>query len=99
MTAVAEKLPLYSLMHQRVGGMPHAAFIQLSDRCNHACEHCYQVHGKRGELETAEVKALLDDLAASGVLFVTFSGGEVTLRPDLLQLIEYARSLRFAVRL
>ena len=24
--------------------------ILISDRCNHACEHCYQVHGEKGEI-------------------------------------------------
>jgi radical SAM protein with 4Fe4S-binding SPASM domain len=79
--------------------MPTSAFLQLSDRCNHACGHCYQVHGERGELTTTEVKRLLEDLAAAGVLILTLSGGEVTLREDLLEVIEYARGLRFGVKL
>lgn len=91
--------PLVAMIPRRVGGMPTSAFLQLSDRCNHACLHCYQVHGERGELSTGEVKQVMDDLAASGVLFLTLSGGEITLRPDLLELVAHARALRFAVRI
>lgn len=91
--------PLVNMVPRRVGAMPTSAFLQLSDRCNHACVHCYQVHGERGELSTEEVKKVIDDLAASGVLFLTLSGGEITLRSDLLELVEHARRLRFAVRI
>lgn len=91
------RAPLMASMPRREGRLPLRATIQLSDSCNHACAHCYQLHGQRGEMSAAEVKGVLDDLARSGVLFVTFSGGEVTLRRDFLELLGYARGLRFAV--
>lgn len=80
-------------------GAPTSAFIQLSDRCNHACTHCYQVHGERGEMTTSEVERLLDEMAEAGVLFLTLTGGEVTLRPDFLQIVAHARHHGFAVRI
>lgn len=86
-----------SLLPRHSGGIPTEAFLQLADRCNYSCAHCYQVHGERGEMSTDEVKLLLDSLAKAGTLFVLFTGGEVTLRPDFLELVSYARRLRFAV--
>lgn len=80
-------------------GIPSGVHLQVADRCNHACQHCYQVQGRKGEMSLDEIKAVLDDLAASGVMLLNISGGEATLRPDLLDILRYARSKGFALRL
>ena len=62
-------------------------------RCNLRCRHCYAAAGcepTAGELDTAEAKGLLDDLAAYGVPVVLFSGGEPLLREDLAELVAHA---------
>ncbi len=78
---------------------PLAAMIEVADRCNEACVHCYQAHGEKGELTTEEWKRILDELADMGVFLLTISGGEATLRKDLFELIEHARARSFAVNL
>lgn len=78
---------------------PLSAMLELADRCNEVCVHCYQVQGTKGEMSTAEVERLLDDLARMGILFVTLSGGEVTLRADFLDIVRAARERRFAVKI
>jgi radical SAM protein with 4Fe4S-binding SPASM domain len=80
-------------------GAAYSAMLEIADRCNEACIHCYQVQGQKGELDTAEWERVLDELAELGVLFLTFSGGEPTLRKDFLHLVAYARRLRFAVKI
>lgn len=80
-------------------GKPLAAMLELSDRCNEVCVHCYQVQGQKGELSTGEWQRILDQLAEAGVLMLTLSGGEVTLRKDFLELLAYARKRGFAVRI
>jgi radical SAM protein with 4Fe4S-binding SPASM domain len=80
-------------------GKPLAAMLELSDRCNEVCVHCYQVQGKKGELSTGEWRQILDQLAEAGVLMLTLSGGEVTLRKDFLEILGYARQRGFAVRI
>lgn len=80
-------------------GIPSGVHLQVADRCNHACQHCYQVQGRKGEMSLDEVKAVLDDLAASGVVLLNVSGGEATLRPDLLDILRHARARGFALRL
>ena len=81
------------------GGLPLMAHVILSDRCNHACLHCYQVHGQRGEMSTAEVVHAFDELATAGVLVLAISGGEISLRPDLVEILRAARERRFAITL
>lgn len=78
---------------------PTGVHLQIADRCNHTCAHCYQIQGLKGELSLDEIFALLDDLADAGVLSLNVSGGEATLRPDLLDILRYARQKGFAVRL
>lgn len=78
---------------------PLAAMIEVADRCNEACVHCYQAHGEKGELTTEDWKRILDELADMGVFLLTISGGEATLRKDLFELIEHARARSFAVNL
>jgi radical SAM protein with 4Fe4S-binding SPASM domain len=79
--------------------IPLSAHVDLTMRCNELCVHCYRVIEDRQELTTAEVKALLADLARAGTLYLTFSGGEIFLRTDLFELIAEAKRLRFDLRL
>lgn len=73
--------------------------VRVSDHCNHSCEHCYQVQGQKGELTTSAVRTVIDRAVDNGLLFMTVSGGESTLRPDLLDIIAHARSRHVAVTL
>jgi radical SAM protein with 4Fe4S-binding SPASM domain len=78
---------------------PLRAMIEISDRCNEVCVHCYQVQGQKGEMTTVELKDVIDELARMGVLILTLSGGEATLRKDFLEIVAHARMRGFAVRL
>jgi AdoMet-dependent heme synthase len=80
-------------------GIPLSVQLDLTYRCNERCVHCYLDHDDHGEMTTAEIKDLLDQLAAAGVFFLILSGGEIFLRKDLFEIVEYARKLLFAVKL
>jgi radical SAM protein with 4Fe4S-binding SPASM domain len=80
-------------------GTPLSVHIDLTYRCNERCIHCYLDHEDRGEMTTVEVKDLLDQLAEAGVFFLTLSGGEIFLRKDFFEILEYARALTFCVKL
>jgi radical SAM protein with 4Fe4S-binding SPASM domain len=79
-------------------GIPISVHVDVTYRCNERCEHCYLDHDDKGEMSTQEIKNLLDQLADIGVFFLTFSGGEVFMRRDFLELVEYARNLQFNVK-
>lgn len=81
------------------GDRPTSAMIEVADRCNETCVHCYQVQGQKGEMPADQIFEILKDLADSGILFLTISGGEATLRSDLLDIIREARSLGFVITL
>jgi radical SAM protein with 4Fe4S-binding SPASM domain len=80
-------------------GVPLSAHLDVTYRCNERCEHCYLDHEGDGEMTTAEIKDILDQLAAAGVFFLTISGGEPLIRRDCFEIIEHARTLRFNVKL
>jgi AdoMet-dependent heme synthase len=80
-------------------GVPLSVHLDVTYRCNERCEHCYLEHHGRDEMTTSEIRALLDQLADAGVFFLTISGGEPLIRRDCFEIIEYARTLRFNVKL
>jgi len=73
--------------------------LDLTYRCNERCVHCYLDHDDHGEMTTAEIKRLLDEMAEAGVFILTLSGGEIFVRKDLFEILEYARRLMFCVKL
>jgi len=79
--------------------VPLSVHFDLTWRCNERCIHCYLDHDDLGELNTTEILRTLDQIADSGCLFLTFSGGEILLRKDLLEILEHARRKTFAVKL
>ncbi len=61
--------------------------------CNLKCVHCYSNSESRryaGELDTAQAKAVIDDLADFQIPALLLSGGEPLTRPDFWDLVEYA---------
>jgi radical SAM protein with 4Fe4S-binding SPASM domain len=79
--------------------VPLSVHLDLTWRCNEDCVHCYLDHEGGGELSTAEVNDVLDQLAAAGTFFLCLSGGEILLRRDLMDIVAHARSLLFHVTL
>ena len=75
---------------------PVLSEIALTYRCQNRCFFCYASAPDRGqtvpEMNTDEVKLILDKIVDQArVPTVSFTGGEPTTRPDLPELIAYAR--------
>lgn len=79
--------------------IPLSVQLDLTYRCNERCVHCYLDHDDHGEMTTEEIKHLLDEMAAAGVFILTLSGGEIFVRKDFFEILEYARQRTFCVKL
>ena len=67
----------------------------LIRRCNLTCQHCYASAANKdfaGELDTAEVFRVMDDLYDSGVRVLILSGGEPLMRPDIFEIAARAKA-------
>jgi heme d1 biosynthesis radical SAM protein NirJ len=74
----------------------------LVRRCNLTCKHCYATSADKdfaGELSTAEVYTVLDDLKGFKVPVLILSGGEPLLRPDIFDISQRAKAMGFYVGL
>jgi radical SAM protein with 4Fe4S-binding SPASM domain len=96
-------------MAQAGGLRPHlqTLIFEVTQRCNHACLHCYNVWHPdalgepssypRGELDTEETLLLLTKaLDETHCRHVTLTGGEPLLREDLSQILELLRRRELA---
>ena len=79
--------------------VPLSVQLDLTYRCNERCVHCYLDHHDHGEMTTAEIKDLLDQMADAGVFYLTISGGEILMRRDFFEILEYARMRTFCIKL
>jgi AdoMet-dependent heme synthase len=80
-------------------GVPLSVQLDLTYRCNEQCVHCYLDHDDHGEMTTVEIKHLLKEMAEAGVFILTLSGGEIFMRKDFFEILEYARDLTFCIKL
>lgn len=80
---------------------PHRMDLMISSmtknglwNCNQKCLHCYACGQKQAdvsELSTSEWKKIIDKCQKAGIPQLTFTGGEPTLRADLVELIDYSQ--------
>jgi radical SAM protein with 4Fe4S-binding SPASM domain len=83
--------------------VPVTGMIEITSRCNLRCVHCYlgpqeeQQRKRAAELSTREVTTLLDEMAASGTLHLTLTGGDPMMRPDFPEIYRHAKLLGMRV--
>jgi MoaA/NifB/PqqE/SkfB family radical SAM enzyme len=68
-------------------------WLEITGRCQLACEHCYAGSGPtgtHGRMTTEDWLRVVDEAAGLGVPMVQFIGGEPTLHPDLPVFVERA---------
>ncbi len=102
------RVPLLGTLRRRKPGAPRprqaSVILEVTTRCNLTCQYCYNVwNGRsypRGELETAEMCALIRRVCAeTGCDLLTLTGGEPLLRDDLPVLVGEARARDVRVNL
>ena len=66
--------------------------LALTYRCNNNCYYCYTGGPQKvSELDTIGWKRTIDILWDNGIPQIVFTGGEPTLREDLVELIDHAK--------
>jgi heme d1 biosynthesis radical SAM protein NirJ len=74
----------------------------LVRRCNLTCKHCYSISADvdfPGELATADIFRVMDDLKSFRVPVLILSGGEPLLRHDIFEISARAKAMGFYVGL
>lgn len=85
-----------------VSTRPFLVLVELTRACELACRHCRAeavLEADPGELTTAELLAVLDNLGSLGAPrpVVVLSGGDPLLRDDLEELVRYGAALGLAM--
>ena len=71
---------------------PYRMDLALTYRSNNACPHCYVARSPtHSEMATDAWQEVLDRVWDAGIPHVCFTGGEATLRKDLVELVTYAQ--------
>ncbi len=75
--------------------------LELTYRCNFRCVHCYNTThaGAESELTTQIWERILDELAEMGCFLLIFTGGELFVRKDALDVLQAACDRGFTIRL
>lgn len=82
---------------------PSVLYLHMTNKCNLKCPYCYNKTDRETKiklerlglvdpvLSTQEYKDLIARSIAYGVRRLIFTGGEALLRPDVMELVEFAR--------
>ncbi len=72
-------------------------FIELTDRCNERCIHCYAESAPEcsNRLELDEIKAALKEARTLGNPTVQFTGGDPLIHPDIIEAVVAARDFDY----
>lgn len=89
----------YLVQRARAHQVPLGVHVDVTLRCDLACQHCYLDDRRRNELSLAEYDELFAQLKAAGTLHLLISGGEIFHRRDGIEIIELAARHRFEIRL
>lgn len=70
---------------------PFSVTFIITNNCNLRCKHCFTEAGATNEkeLDTKEIKRVIDELAKAKVFSVVISGGEPFIRPDFFEILDY----------
>ncbi len=77
--------------------IPLSAEIELTERCNNNCVHCYinlaanDEEAKKRELSFREIRDLVDETVQMGCLWWLITGGEPLLREDFADIYLYLK--------
>jgi len=73
-------------------------FMELTDKCNEKCIHCYADSSPDCNtfLSLDKIRSVLDQLSQYGSPYLQFTGGDPLIHPNLLEAVEHASGLPFS---
>ncbi len=88
-----------SLFHEKVSGarVPANVTLEITHRCPLKCQHCLNnlpmndVEARNREMDLADYRRVIDQLADAGSFWILFTGGEIFARNDFLEIYTYAK--------
>ncbi len=94
-------MSLMQEMNQRALGLgvPLSVQLDVTYRCNERCVHCYLDHDDHGEMTTAEIQGHARPAGRGGCFLPDLQRRRAIDAHGLLRDLEYARELRFSVKL
>jgi len=97
LSGLLEQAPLFSLQT----AAPYKVDVALTYGCNNQCPHCYNEASRLAmpSLPKSHWFRVFDKIVELGIPHVILTGGEATLHPDFLKIIEYADHLGLVVGL
>ena len=80
---------------------PLVILLYLTDRCNSKCRYCVGNWSGREikDYTTDEVKKIIDECRSLGSIHITIHGGELLLRDDTKEIIDYLKKKKFYVNI
>ena len=86
-------------LHERTVAqrVPTNGSIEVTRRCNLRCAHCYNnlplgdQEALRNELTYEEHCRIIDEITQAGCLWLLYTGGEIFVRKDILDIYTYAK--------
>jgi len=83
----------------RNSGKPDMLSLHITDKCNLNCSYCYEkLHAGNG-LSKEQVNGLLSDAKRNNFRSISFLGGEPFLQKDFLEMLTFANTLRFKIKI
>lgn len=78
-------------INNSVPSFPTSVIWDVTYACNLNCSHCLNNSGSalKDELDTKQAILLIDELAKAKVFYLSLSGGEPFLRPDIITILKY----------
>ncbi|UCC91403.1 MAG: radical SAM protein, partial [Candidatus Aenigmatarchaeota archaeon] len=72
--------------------------LKVGFSCNNNCRFCVQAHKRNlGDRTTEELKGEMDGGRGTGCEGIVFTGGEPTIRKDIIELVKYAKGIGYRV--
>lgn len=90
-----KKININTKWNQRAMSVPSSIQLQITKACNYKCSFCYANSEKTNVywLSVERIKEIIYKLYLWGVCNIQFAGGEVFLRKDLSDIVEYTQNL------